>query len=58
LAAAFAEAVKKDRLEVEMQRLACVAYRTLTPAHAAKVLSSLQREIADDWPAAYRKHFR
>jgi hypothetical protein len=52
----LAEAEKKDRLEVEMQRLACVAFRTLTPANAAKVLAQQQREIADDWPAAYQRY--
>ncbi len=52
----LAEAEKKDHLEVEMQRLACLAFRTLTPADVAAVLSQEQREIADDWPAAYRRY--
>jgi hypothetical protein len=52
----LAEAEKKDRLEVEMQRLACVAFRTLPPADAAKVLAQEQHEIADDWPTAYRRY--
>lgn len=51
-----AEAAMKDALEVEMQRLACVAVRTLTPEDAAKVLAQEQHEIAEDWPAAYRKY--
>ena len=46
------EAERKDRLEVEMQRRACVAYRTLQPAEAAAVLAQERREIADDWTAA------
>jgi hypothetical protein len=52
----MAEAVKKDRLEVEMQRLACVAFRTLTPDDAAAVLAQEQHEIAEDWPAAYQRY--
>ncbi len=52
----LAEAHKKDRLEVEMQRLACVAFRTLTPEDAAKVLMQEQHEIGDDWPEAYRRY--
>ena len=54
----MAEAVKKDRLEVEMQRRACVAFRTLRPADAAAVLAQEQHEIADDWPAAFRRYLR
>lgn len=50
------EAEMKDRLEVEMQRRACVAYRTLTPEDAAKVLADEQREIATDWRGAYQKY--
>ena len=50
------EAEKKDALEREMQRLACVAYRTLTPAEADKVLRGLQAEIANDWTEAYRRY--
>ena len=50
------EAVRKDRLEVEMQRRACAAYRTLLPAEAAAVLAQEQREIADDWVAAERRY--
>ena len=46
----------KDRPEVEMQRLACVAFRTLTPADAAAVLEQEQREIAEDWTVAYRRY--
>lgn len=46
----------KDRLEVEMQRRACVAYRTLTPEDAAKVMADERREIAKDWPGAYRRY--
>jgi hypothetical protein len=52
----LAEAHKKDRLEVEMPWLACVALRTLTPEDAAKVLVQEQHEIADDWPAAYERY--
>jgi hypothetical protein len=52
----LAEAEKKDRLEVEMQRLACVAFRTLKPADAAAVLTQEQHEIAEDWPAAYQRY--
>ena len=43
---------RKDRLEVELQRLVCVAWRTLTPVAAAAVLAQEQKEIADDWVAA------
>lgn len=43
LAAAACRGRKKDRLEVEMQRLACVAFRNLTPADAAKVLQQEQQ---------------
>ena len=50
------EAERKDRLEVEMQRRACVAYRTLVPAEAAAVLAQEQREIAEDWVAAERRY--
>ena len=50
------EAERKDRLEVEMQRRACAAYRTLVPAEAATVLAQEQREIAEDWIAAARKY--
>ena len=46
------EAERKDRLEVEVQRRACVAYRTLQPAEAAAVLAQERREIANDWSAA------
>ena len=52
------EAPLKDALEVEMQRRACVAYRTLLPTEAAAVLVEEQREIAADWPAAYRRYMR
>ena len=50
------EAARKDRLEVEMQRRACAAYRTLAPAEAEEVLRQEQREIAEDWPAAARRY--
>ena len=50
------EAHRKDRLEVEMQRRACVAYRTLVPAEAAAVLAQEQSEIAEDWPTAYARY--
>lgn len=50
------EADRKDRLEVELQRRACAAYRTLVPAEAAAVLAQEQREIAEDWVAAARKY--
>ena len=46
----------KDRLEVEMQRRVCAAYRTLLPAEAAAVLVQEQREIAEDWVAAERRY--
>ena len=52
----LAEAEKKDRPEIEMQRLACVAFQTLMPLDAAKVLMQEQREIAEDWPAAHRHY--
>ncbi len=52
------EAARKDRLEVELQRRACVAYRTLAPAEAAEVLRQEQREIAEDWVAAERKYMQ
>lgn len=41
----------KDRLEVELQRRACVAYRTFTPEDAAKVLAGEQAAVARDWTA-------
>ena len=50
------EAVRKDRLEVERQRRACVAYRTLQPVEAAAVLAQERREIAGDWTAAARTY--
>ena len=50
------EAARKDRLEVELQRRACVAFRTLAPNEAAEVLRQEQREIAEDWVAAERKY--
>ena len=50
------QAHRKDRLEVEMQRRACVAYRTLVPAEAAAVLAQEQIEIAEDWPTAYARY--
>ena len=50
------EAAIKDRLEVEMQRRACAAFRTLAPAEAEEVLRQEQREIAEDWPAAARRY--
>ncbi len=46
----------KDVLEVEMQRRACVAYRTLLPSEAAQVLRQEQRDIADDWIGAVRRY--
>ena len=52
------EAHRKDRLEVELQRRACVAFRTLVPAEAAAVLAQEQREVADDWVAAERRYMR
>ena len=50
------EAVEKDALEREMQRRACVAFRTLAPVEAAEVLRQEQREIAEDWPEAARRY--
>ena len=50
------EAHRKDRLELEMQRRACVVYRTLVPAEAAAVLAQEQSEIAGDWPTAYARY--
>ena len=47
---------RKDRLEVEMQRRACAAYRTLAPAEAEDVLHQEQHEIAEDWVAAERRY--
>ena len=47
---------RKDRLEVELQRRACAAYRTLLPAEAAAVLAQEQREIAEDWVTAERRY--
>ena len=41
------EAAKKDRLEVAMQRLVCAGVLPLPQA---------QREIADDWMAAYARY--
>lgn len=52
----WVEADLKDRLEVEMQRRACVAYRTLTPTDAEAVLRQEQREIATDWGGAYVRY--
>ena len=52
------EAEKKDALEREMQRLACVAYRTLTPVDADKVLHGLQDEIANDCSELCPEGFR
>jgi hypothetical protein len=52
----WAEADQKDALEVEMQRRACVAYRTLTPEDAAAALMQEQHEIAEDWPTAYARY--
>ena len=46
----------KDRLEVEMQRRVCRAYKTLTPAEAEEVLHQEQRDIAEDWVAAERRY--
>ncbi len=51
-----AEAALKDRLEDEMQRRACVAFRTLVPAEADAVLRQEQREIAADGRAAYARY--
>ncbi len=50
------EAAIKDRLEAEMQRRACAAYRTLAPAEAEEILRQEQRKIAEDWPAAARRY--
>ncbi len=47
---------RKDRLEVELQRRVCAAYRTLLPAEAAVVLAQEQREIAEDWVAADQRY--
>ena len=43
----WAEAVQKDVLEVELQRRVC--HRLLDQAEA-------QREVADDWAAAYTRY--
>ena len=51
-----AEAALKDALEREMQRRACVAFRTLVPAEADAVLRQEQREIAADWRAALSRY--
>ena len=49
----------KDRLEIELQRRVCSAYRTLVPAEAEAVLAQERREIAEDWsrgrPAVFRR---
>lgn len=52
------EAERKDRLAVEMQRRACVAYRTLVPVKAAAVLAQERRKIAEVWVAAERRYMR
>ena len=46
----------KDRLEVELQRRVCVAWRTLAPAEAEEVLHQDQRDIAEDWVAAQQRY--
>ena len=42
-------AKRKDRIEVKLQRLVCTDQVSLGDA---------QREIADNWPAAYHKYAR
>ncbi len=46
----------KDKLEVELQRRVCAAWRTLAPAEADEVLHQEQRDIAADWVAAQRRY--